>query len=145
MKKYALLIYALLLFLLPGVHAQNNGETYGFWNLESVTGEARLRGMYRYKYSTIKDFSEYQESLYYSGGLKLNTRSYFWHPNFLKLDLGTEYFPESATDDYVVSPDHSEVRTLKGLNVRATLFDNKPLTLSSWADWNDSYQNIPAL
>lgn len=141
MKRLAVLTYALLIILPAGMKAQNNGETYGFWNLASVNGEARLGSMYRQKYTTIKDFSEFQESLYYSGGLKLNTRSYFWHPNFLRLELGGEYFPESATDDYVVTPDHSEVRTLKDLNVRATMFDTKPITLSSWADWNDSYQN----
>ena len=100
-----------------------------------------LKSMYRNKYSSVGDYSDYQESLYFTGGLRLNTRSYIWHPNFLKLDVGAAYFPESNQDDYVVNPDRSEIRTLKGLDLGAILFDSRPLSINSWASWNDSYQN----
>ena len=75
--------------------SQSNGETYGFWNFTNVNGEVKLKGQYRQKYNTINDFSEFQESLYYSGGFGLNTSSFIWHPNFLKVDLGGEFYPES--------------------------------------------------
>jgi len=121
--------------------SQNSSSPPGFWNFTSLDGEVKLRGQYRQKYTTINDFSEFQESSYFSGGLRLNSKSYIWHPNFLKIDLGGEFYPESNQDDYLVTPDRSEVRTLKGLNIGTTLFNNKPITLQSWANWNDSFSN----
>ena len=121
--------------------SQKRDNNSGFWNFTSLDGEVKLKGQYRQKYTTLSDFSEQQESLYFSGGLRLNATSYIWHPDFLQIDLGGEFFPESNQDDYLVTPDRSEVRTLKGLNIGATLFNNKPLTLSTWANWNDSYSN----
>lgn len=139
--KTSLLIYCLLCLLTLDAYSQKSDGNSGFWNFTSLDGEVKLRGQYRQKYTTLSDFSEQQESLYFSGGLRLNTTSYIWHPDFLQIDLGGEFFPESNQDDYLVTPDRSEVRTLKGLNIGATLFNNKPVTLSTWANWNDSYSN----
>ncbi|MEN8157870.1 MAG: hypothetical protein ABFS10_13045 [Bacteroidota bacterium] len=139
--KTRILIYGLILLFATDVFSQNNGQTYGLWNISSIDGEVKMRGQYRQRYTTLKDFSEFQESTYLSGGLRLNTKSFIWHPSFLQVDLGGEFYPESNQDDYLVTPDRAEVRTLKGLNAGATLFNGKPVTLSSWASWNDSYSN----
>ena len=139
--KSRLLAYGLIMMATSSALSQSNGNSYPFWKFTNINGEVKLKGQYRQKYTTINDFSESQESLYFSGGLRLNTSSYVWHPDFLKIDLGGEFFPESNRDDYLVTPDRAEVRTLKGLNMGATLFNNKPVTLRSWASWNDTYSN----
>lgn len=135
------LIYCLFLLSAFEAYSQNSSTPSGFWNFTSLHGEVKLRAQYRQKYTTLNDFSEVQESAYFSGGLSLNTKSYIWHPNFLQIDLGGEFYPESNQDDYLVTPDRSEVRTLKGLNIGTTLFNSKPLSIQSWANWNDSYSN----
>ena len=139
--KSKILTYGLfLLFALNGF-SQNNGVSPAFWRFTSLDGEVMLRGLYREKYTTVKDFNEFQKSKYFMGGLKLNTKSYLWHPDFMMLEFGGEYSPGTNQDDYLVTPDFSEVRTLKGLNIGTTLFNNKPVTLKSWASYSDTYSN----
>jgi len=130
----------LLMFAVNGF-SQNSGYFPTFFRFTSFDGEVNLNGHYRQSYTTIGDFSESQKSRYFSGGFKLNTESYIWHPEFLILELGGEYSPGTNQDDFIVTPDYSEVRTLKGLNIGTTLFNNKPVTLRSWARWNDTYSN----
>ncbi|MEN8250954.1 MAG: hypothetical protein ABFS32_18625 [Bacteroidota bacterium] len=139
--KPRIFIYVLLVFSAFDCYSQNNGNSTGFWRFTSLDGELKLKSLYRQKYFTLNDFSETQESIYFSGGLSLNTKSYIWHPDFLLLDLGGEFYPESNQDDYLVTPDRAEVRTLKGLNIGTILFNNKPITLNTSARWNDSYSN----
>lgn len=139
--KTRILIYCLLSLSTFDGYSQNSGYSSGLWNFTSLDGEVKLKGLYRQRYTTLNDFSEFQESTYFSGGVRLNTKSYIWHPNFLQIDVGGEFYPESNQDDYLVTPDRAEVRTLKGVNIGTTLFSNKPVTLSSWASWNDSYSN----
>jgi hypothetical protein len=129
-----------MLFFAEGF-SQTNGIVPGGWRFTALDGEVNLKGLYRDRYTTIKDFEEFQKSSYFSGGIKLNTKSYIWHPNFLLLEMGGEYAPESNLDEYLVSPDFSEVRTLRGLNIGTTLFGNKPVTLTTWARWSDTYSN----
>ncbi|MFC2116810.1 hypothetical protein ACFLTU_10060, partial [Bacteroidota bacterium] len=71
--KTRILIYGLLFLMSFAGFSQNNGLTSGFWNFTSLDGEVRLRGHYRNKYSAIYNFSDTQESSYFSGGLQLNT------------------------------------------------------------------------
>jgi hypothetical protein len=129
-----------MLFFVKGF-SQTNGIVPGGWRFTAFNGEVNLKGLYRDRYTTMNNLEEYQKGTYFSGGIKLNTKSYIWHPNFILLEMGGEFAPESNLDDYLVSPDFSEVRTLKGLNIGTTLFGNKPVTLTSWARWSDTYSN----
>ncbi len=139
--KLRVLIYGLLLLNTFAGFSQSKSITPGGWRFTAHDGEINLKGIYRDRYTTINDFEEFQKSTYFSGGIKLNTKSYIWHPNFLLLEMGGEYAPESNLDDYLVSPDFSEVRTLKALNIGTTFFNSKPVTFASWARWNDTYSN----
>ena len=121
--------------------SQNNGSITGGWRFTGISGEVKLKGLYSERYTTLKDLYEYHKNSNISGGVKLNTRSYIWHPNFLLMEIGGEYSPEANQDNYLVSPDHSNVRTLKGANLGVTFFNSKPVTLSSWINTNESYFN----
>ncbi len=139
--KTKILKYCLLLLLPFAGYSQNGEFEPAFWRFTSLDGELNVKGFYREKHTTINDFYEFQKSTYFSGGMKLNTQSYIYHPNFLILDIGGEYSPGTDLDDYLITPDRSEVRTLKALNLGAKLFSNKAVTLSSFYNLSENYSN----
>lgn len=110
--------------------------------LTSLSGEVNLKAQYR-KQENIFDnnLNESLQSTIFSGGVLLNARSYVWHPDFLILDVNANYNPESNQENYLVIPDRSEARTIKSLNLTATLFNQKPISLSGFANFNQSYIN----
>jgi hypothetical protein len=88
-----------------------------------------LEGQYRQNISNFNEVFEDQRSRYLLGGVKLNTSSYVWDKDFLLLDLGGAFSPETRDEKYITVPDRSEVRTLKKVDLLATLFNNKPLSV----------------
>ncbi len=107
----------------------------------TISGEFKMKGQYREQYITRRDFSDFQKSSYFSGGILLNTKSYVWHPNLLLVDIGVQYTPESNVDNYIVVPDRSEVRTLKSTNIKTTFLSTSPVTLTTFSNFNESYSN----
>lgn len=91
--------------------------------------------------SDIGDVKEDQRSTYYIGGIRLNTGSYLWNPDLISITLDGEYNPETRKETYLLVPDRSEVRTLKRVDFGTTLFRNKPITLNSYVNLNQTYFN----
>ncbi len=139
--KTKVLTYCFLLLLPFAGYSQNGEVSPAFWRFTSLDGELNLKGFYRERHTTLNDVYEFQKSAYFSGGIKLNTKSYIYHPNFLQLDVGGEYSPGTDLDEYLITPDRSEVRTLKALNLGAKLFSNKAVTLSSFYNLSENYSN----
>jgi len=113
----------------------------GIWHLRNVTGELDLKGQYRQLKSSFNEVAEDQRSTYLLSGLKLNTSSYLWDKDILLIDLGLAYSPELRDEQYITIPDRSEVRTLKKLDLKTTLFNNKPVTLQGFYNFDQSYYN----
>ena len=137
--KTFILFYFLLLY--SNSFSQNNPNGFQFWRLTSFSGEARIRGLYREQEVIRGDFIDKQKSSLLSGGALLNTKSFFLHPNFLILDVDASYYPETSRNDFIVVQDQAEVRNLKKLDLTATLFSQKKITLSTFANFDESYQN----
>jgi hypothetical protein len=116
-------------------------HSIGIWHLRNISGEVDLKGQYRQLESSFSDISEDQRSTYLLSGLKLNTSSYLWDKDILLIDLGGAYSPELRDEKYITVPDRSEVRTLKKVNLKATLLNNKPVTLQGFCDFDQSYYN----
>ncbi|MFH1321655.1 MAG: hypothetical protein ABII90_13515 [Bacteroidota bacterium] len=112
-----------------------------FWNLTSLSGEMKIKGLYRELEGVTNSIYNSQHSSHFSGGVLLRTKSYFWHPNFLLLDVDAEYNPETRQELYLIIPDRSETRTLKKLDLRTTLFMQKSITLSAFINYNQNYFN----
>jgi len=130
------------LFLLAPVWCRSQSVvSLGPWNLISVNGEVDLKGQYRQLESSFNEVWEDQRSTYLQGGIKLNTRSYFWGRDVIQLDLSGAYSPEMREEDYIVSPDRSEVRTLKKVDLRTTLCNNKPVTVQGFFNFDQNYFN----
>jgi hypothetical protein len=107
----------------------------------SLSGAFKLGGQYRYQEGTTNEIYDVRESPLYYGGVLLNANGYFWHPNFMILDLSAEYNPEKNQDSYLVVPDQSEVRTLSRINMAATFFNKKQLTFGVFTNYNQVYAN----
>ncbi len=122
-------------------YSQNTTTETSFWRLNSFNGEINLNGSYWDQEINRNNFNELQESSYISGGLFLNSNSYFWHPNFLSLDLNVGYSPETGQRLSLVTPDRNEVNTLKKLYVKALFFQHNSLNLNVFTNINESYNN----
>ncbi|WP_457618283.1 hypothetical protein [Lutibacter sp.] len=139
MKKLSLL-YFIFLFTICSFSQSPQIETR-FWKLTSLNGELNLNSFYWDQKTTRNNINEHLQSSFLSGGLFLNSQSYFWHPNFLSLDLDVGYSPETGQYLSLVSPDRNEINTLKKLNVRAYLFKQNSLNLNVFMNLNEGYNN----
>jgi hypothetical protein len=107
----------------------------------SVYGAFKLGAQYRYQEGTTNEIYDIRQSPLYYGGILLNTNGYFWHPNFMTLDLTGEYNPEKNQNNYLTVPDQSEVRTLSRFNLVASFLNKKPLNFSIYSNYNLVYAN----
>lgn len=128
-------------FLSPVLCLSQTQYSLGIWSLRNISGEVDLKGQYRQLESNFNEVREDQRSLYLLSGIKLNTSSYFWDEDILLIDLGGAYSPELRDETYITIPDRSEVRTLKKIDLKATLFNNKPVTLQGFYDFDQNYYN----
>ncbi len=131
----------LALLLGPILCFSQASPSLGAWHFRSITGEVDLKGQYRQIESQFNDVYEDQRSTYLLGGIKLNTSSFIWDEDILLIDLNGAYSPETRDEKYITIPDRSEVRTLKKVDLRATLFNNKPVTLQGFFNFDQNYFN----
>ncbi len=113
----------------------------GFFHFQSINGEIKVKGLYREQKSLIGDIKEDQKSLYYLGGIMINTASYLWNPDLISFNLDAEYNPESRKEEYLLIPDRSEVRTLKKFDFRNSIFRKKAISLNTFVNLNQTYYN----
>ncbi len=133
-------LFSFFLLLLPlgESFGQNGNGSHGFWHQKSVSGEVKLKSIFRDQKSLFNDIGDDQQSIYYIGGIRLQSKSYLWDPEIVLLDLEGEFNPESRGEKYLSIPDRSEVRTLNKLGIKTTLFNNKIITLNSYLNLHQS-------
>lgn len=136
-------IYSITLFLLLAikVFSQESQFSVGFWHFRPVSGEISLLGSYRTLSSQLNDLNENLNSKHFQAGLKLNSASYMWNPDIISFNVSGEYKPELRDDRYLVIPDRSEVRTLSRINLQASVFNNKAVSLNTFYNLNKAYFN----
>jgi hypothetical protein len=133
----------LLLVVLGTLKIQGQPSLFslGPWHMRIISGEIDLQGHYRQLKSNINETLEDQRSMYLLSGIKLNTNSYLWDPDIVMLDINGAYSPELRDEKYIALPDRSEVRTMNKIDLRATVFNNKPITLSGFFNSDQNYFN----
>ncbi|MBN2755902.1 MAG: hypothetical protein JXR51_01915 [Bacteroidales bacterium] len=141
MKTNKFTYIVLFLILKTSIFAQEPIISAGLWNLTNLNGDINFSTYYRGNETTFNQFNEFNESTYFLGGISLKTKSYFWDPKFMILDLNVEYSPETKTDQYLAIPNRSEMRTLKKLDISTTFFKNKNINLNAFANFNQSINN----
>lgn len=140
MSKF-LFISLLVAFLSPLLCFSQAQHSLGIWHIRNISGEVDLKGQYRQLESNFNELTEDQRSTYLLSGIKLNTSSYLWDEDILMIDLNGAYSPELRDESYITIPDRSEVRTLKKIDFKTTLFNNKPVTLQGFYDFDQNYYN----
>lgn len=144
MKSIELKYFILLLIVLvisTQAFSQNKKNPFYLWKLNAISGEARFNGFIREQERAGLNFNDNQKSSFLSGGMFLNTTSSVLHKNFLLLDINAAFMPEKSNDIFIISPDQSEVRTTKKLDVGATFFNGKKINLNLFNNYNESYSS----
>ena len=77
-----------------------------FWAPISINGQLELISRYNTLDFTSLQVENEQESSFISGKLQLNTKSYFWHPNFLTVNLNGIYNPAAGKEISLLLPDY---------------------------------------
>jgi hypothetical protein len=131
----------LLMATFTGTLSFSQTTSSGFFHFQEINGELKMKGLYREQKSVIGDVSEDQKSLYLIGGIMINTTSYLWNPDLFYINLNVEYNPETRKETYLLIPDRSEVRTLKKLDFRTSVFRNKVISLNTFLNLNQTYFN----
>ncbi|MFH0866527.1 MAG: hypothetical protein V1904_10035 [Bacteroidota bacterium] len=112
-----------------------------FWKLLSISGEVKAKGLYREQQRLTNDIYDTLQETYITGGVLLNTSSYFIDPDFLTFDVDAGYNPESNKEKHIVVPDRSETNSLKKLGLSANFFRNKKVNLIVFSNFDENYQN----
>lgn len=114
----------------------------GLWEHKALSGSLSLEGLYRAQETIYANGnSEKPQTTLFNGSLQLHSKSIFWHPNFMELDIDLDYSPASRFDQFLVIPNRSETRTTEQLRINSTFFKQKPLSLSFFTNWNHSFIN----
>ncbi len=112
-----------------------------FWKPTSFTGEIKLGSNFRTKQIITDYINDTQNSTLLSAGLKLNSESYFWNPNFIGVSLTAEYNPDIIKEKYIIIPNRNEVITMKHFGMRTSIFKNKNINLNTNTDFSQTYNN----
>jgi len=137
-KKYILCFFLLLSL---SASSQNSPSPFKVWGLLSFSGEVKVRGTYR-EYKSKGSYIASQKGAFVTGMIRVNTKSFFVHPNFMVLDLSANYNPETTRSSYIENPDYAEVSNRGGFETSALFFGKKKLNLTTNASLNNSIQNI---
>lgn len=119
-----------------------NGNSLGGFHLRRISGDIFLWGDYRFQSNQLNTgFKEEQKSGAFSGEINLSTLSYLIHPNFLLLDFELGYAPGTQSNNFLVAPDRTDTRTAEKVNLALTFFDQRPVSLKGFANYNHSFIN----
>jgi hypothetical protein len=139
LKAKYLLMLPILLGLSGHAFSQGGSKSLYFWKFNTVSGQVGLQGLYREQERVVADFQDTEKSYFLSGGIQVRTNSSILNPNFLVLDLDGAYMPGTNRQNYIVTPDQSEVCTVKKLNLGALFFQQKQVSLKVVADYDQSF------
>lgn len=133
-----------VLFLCAGVKlfAQEPIVELGFWKHQSLNGSFILEGIYRAQETVlISGFTEKPETQKYTGQIKLDSRSYIWHPNFCSLNINVNYNPGIKNEKFLIIPNRSETRTAEQLRLHSVFYKGRPLSLNMFFNINHNFIN----
>jgi hypothetical protein len=134
-------VTVLFLFAVWSGFAQDNRYEPSFWKLLSMNGRLDLLGIYKSSNVNSIGIDNSIENKLLSGNLNVNTQSYFWHPNFLILDVAATYSPGAGKNNSILQPDYAIESVSKQVRLKTTLFRKKKLNYRTFLNYTDSYSN----
>jgi len=138
-------IIFIIIFVLSSFASGQNGNSNGsfeFWRMQSYSGFIELESQYRAQETILRNNAkENRTSSLFTGLLSLGTKSFFWHPNFMKLNVDLDYNPGTGRDQFLVLPDRTETKTAEMIRVQTNFFDQRPFSFNLYALLNHNYIN----
>ena len=129
--EYWMVVAVICVFIPSLVRAQATMFQVGPWNQLTLKTILGVDGDYRSQERILRSgATERPKSSVLNGYIKLRSKSYVVHPNLLLLDIDYGYQPVSRRYRYIVLPDRTETATATKLDVRATIFSQRPLSFS---------------
>jgi len=119
MRTKTILIFCVLIQAISYGQASRYQPT--FFNLMSVSGEFELNSFYQVEELNNFNYEKIEKTLF-SGGGRINTKSYFWHPNFLVVDLDLGYNPSVDKLSFYASPERQFSTNSTDINFRTQWF-----------------------
>lgn len=134
------MLFCFCVEILPSGLIIKKENGFSFWTLKSISGLLSLEGNYRNGTSYLPGyFDDESESIFMTGKLDLNTRSVFWHPNFFQLNANFSFSPVRNLDQYIVSPDNSEINTTERIDLNGIFFTERIISLNPYFNFNHTF------
>jgi len=119
MRTKTILIFCVLIQAIS--YGQASRYQPKFFNLMSVSGEFEINSFYQVEELNNFNYEKTEKTLF-SGGGRINTKSYFWHPNFLVVDLDLNYNPSVDKLSFYSSPERQFSTNSSDINFRTQWF-----------------------
>ncbi|NOQ97744.1 MAG: hypothetical protein GQ561_06230 [Calditrichae bacterium] len=129
-------------FAVANLQAQTSIFELGLWKHTALNGTIALDGLYRAQETILRNgVTEEPETKNLTAEFEFLSRSYIWHPSFLKLDIELAFNPGVKNENFLVMPNRSETRTAEKIRIQSILFDQRPLSLQAFAGYSHGYIN----
>jgi len=140
-KIYTIVIVFLVFNFAFGQNGNSNGS-FEFWKMQSYSGFIELESQYRAQQTILRTSAEENRtSSLFTGLFSLRTKSFFWHPNFMKLNVDFDYNPSTGKDQFLVLPDRTETKTAEMVRVQTSFFEQRPFSFNLYANLNHNFIN----
>lgn len=109
-----------------------------FFSLTVFRGDVFVEGSYRIKQNyNIEQFNKEQLSII-KGGVRINSKGFIWHPNFMIFDLNAKYSPMADSHKYLVLPNTTQTITTKMVSLKNIFLRKSKLRFTSNVSLNQA-------
>jgi hypothetical protein len=135
-------LFAILFITLISIsgYSQSTDKTC-FLRFTSIHGDISLKYSFLNQKTKRINYEENQTISFLSGDISLKTSNYFWHPNFVQLDLDLAYSPETGQRNALIAPNQNENIVLKKVYAKATFFQRNQFNFSLFTNFLEGYNN----
>ncbi|MBN2008536.1 hypothetical protein JW960_04225 [candidate division KSB1 bacterium] len=141
MLRYVITVI-IVCFSLSVLHAQSGQVEIGQWKHTSLHGGLSMQHMYRSQETILRSgVAEKPVMQDFNGQIRLNSRSYVWHPNFMQINIDADYNPGIKNEQFLVIPNRSETRTTEKFRIETVIFDMRPLAFNLFGGLSHGYIN----
>jgi len=141
MKIRYILFFIIILFV-KTMLAQTGTVNGGQWRSISFNGLIALESIYRAQENILRNGKvEEPVTKRLFGQLRLDSRSYIWHPSFLQVNFYLDWHPGVRNQAFLVMPNRAETRTAEQLRLQLEFFNKRPFKMRFFTNFSHSYTN----
>ncbi len=135
-------VFFIILLLAKMTNAQITDVNSGQWRSISFDGLIALESIYRSQENYLTNGRvEKPVTQQFFGQIRLDSRSYIWHPSFMQVNFYLDWHPGVRNQTFLVMPDRSETRTAEQVRLQLEFFNKRPLTVRFFTNFSHGYTN----